>query len=88
MKIDKSSAAYRWGKLVVGIAMFWCFVYVVCPAITASSEEFTTMAQFIEESGIETGEFFYTDIEVCGEADLGARSTFEHMPRSMNVAAK
>ena len=88
MKIDKSSALYRWSKFFVGLAMFWCFTYVICPAITESSEDFKTMAKFIDDSGIETGEFFYTDIEVCGEADLGARSTFEHMPRSMNVGTK
>ena len=88
MKIDKTGVLYRWFKLVAGIAMFWCFTYVICPAITASSEDFATMATFIDDSGIETGEFFYTDIEVCGEADLGARSTFEHMPRSMNAAAE
>jgi hypothetical protein len=88
MTINKTSAFYRWTKFIVGLAIFWSFTYVICPAITATSEDFTTMAKFIDDSGIETGEFYYTDIEVCGEADLGARSTFEHMPRSMNVAVK
>jgi hypothetical protein len=88
MTIKKTSSTYRWAKLIVGVGILWGFVFIICPAITASSSAFSTMAKFIDASEVESGEFYYTDVEYCSQADLGSRSTFEHMPRSMTVVVK
>ena len=83
--MQQSSTLRRWLSLGVWIGLVWAFTFVLCPAIVRSSPEMTAMAEFIDMTGIETGEFFYTDVEVCGDAELGMRSTFEYMPRSVKT---
>ena len=79
--LEGKSALVRWAALLGGCAAIWAMTFVALPAVIDASPFFTRMAAFVEESGIETGEFFYTDVEVCGEANVATRSTFDHMPR-------
>ena len=84
--MQQKSLLHRWLSFGLWVGIVWAFTFVVCPAIVSSSSEMTAMHEFIEMTGIETGEFFYTDVEVCGDAELGARSTFEYTPRTMEIA--
>ena len=67
---------------LVGLAgsavVIWGLTFVVLPALTASFTSFQTLADFIDESGIDTGQFYYTDVEIVSHADIGARSTIEY----------
>ena len=68
------------GWLQLGVALFlvWTLTYVALPAITNSSTNFQKIAQFIDSSEIDTGQFYYTDVEIVTQAEMGARSTIEY----------
>lgn len=83
---QEKSALKRWGSFLIGIAGIWFLSAVALPAIVQQSEAFRTMAAFIDFSEIDTGQFYYTDVEVCSDAELGVRHTFEYMPR-MDIKA-
>lgn len=78
--MEDKTPLQRWMALLLGIALTWAAVFVAGPALIHSSDEMTRMAAFIEESGIETGEFFYTDVEACGAANLNTRNTIAYLP--------
>lgn len=78
--MQKKSALRRWGSLLVGLFMTWVVVFVACPALVNAVPDMKLMANFVDEADIETGEFYYTDIECVGHANIGARSTFDFMP--------
>ena len=65
------------GQLLAAISLIWLMTFVVLPAITNSSKSFSTLAAFIDSSGIDTGQFYYTDVEIVTQADMGARSSIE-----------
>lgn len=62
--------------LSTGVAV-WAMTFFVLPAVTNSCSSFKTLADFIDSSGIDTGQFYYTDVEIVTKADIGARSTIE-----------
>ncbi len=65
-------------KLFTAIAVVWGLTFWALPALTRSSESIQTLANFIDFSGIDTGRYYYTDVEVVTQADIGIRSTFEY----------
>jgi len=65
-------------KLCTAIAVVWAMTFWVLPALTRSSESIQTLADFIDFSEIDTGRYYYTDVEVVTQADIGIRSTFEY----------
>ena len=65
------------GQLFAAIILIWLMTFIVLPALTSSSKSFSTLASFIDSSGIDTGQFYYTDVEIVTKADLGARSSIE-----------
>ena len=76
----KRSLGARIGSLVATCAVIWAFVFVAGPWMITKSTSFQTLADFVVESGIETGEFYYTDVEIVGHADHNARSSMEYLP--------
>lgn len=38
------------------------------------------LTAFVEESGIDAGALFYTEVEEAAYAEIGVRSTIEYMP--------
>ena len=73
------------GQLFAAITLIWLMTFVVLPAITGSFKSFSTLAAFIDNSGIDTGQFYYTDVEIVTQADLGARSSIQfYQNRSAN----
>lgn len=65
------------GQLVAAITVIWLLTFIILPAVTSSFSSFRTLAAFIDSSGIDTGQFYYTDVEIVTHADLGARSSIE-----------
>lgn len=65
------------GQLVAAITLIWLMTFIVLPALTGSFKSFSTLAAFIDSSGIDTGQFYYTDVEIVTQADMGARSSIE-----------
>lgn len=79
--MQTKSWVYRWGAFLAGSFLIYLVCFVLGAKLVQAVPEMRRMAEFVDESGIETGEFFYTDVEIVGHADIGARSTFEHTPR-------
>ncbi len=79
--LEDKSALTRWLALLGTIFVLWAVLFVGGGALRDAVPEIKTLANFVDASGIETGNFYYTDVEIVGHADINARSTFEHTPR-------
>ncbi|MGL1931187.1 MAG: hypothetical protein OCC45_05450 [Desulfotalea sp.] len=68
------------GLIQLAGAIFGVYLlsFYILPTITASSPSIQKLADFIDYEEIDTGMFFYTDLEIVGHADIGARSTIEY----------
>lgn len=75
-------------QLIGSIGVIWLLTFVVMPALASSCASFRTLAEFIDESEIDTGQFYYTDVEIVTKADLGARSTIEYFAGRKRPAQK
>ena len=84
---NQKSRIKAWLQLVTACFAVWTLTFVILPAITSSSENFQTIANFIDSSGIDTGQFYYTDVEIVTQADIGARSTIEYFSGKKAAAA-
>ncbi len=78
--MEEKSLKVRLLHLAGCLAVLWFMMFVAAPALTSAVPEIRTMAKFVDFSGIETGEFYYTDVEIVGHADSNARNTIEYMP--------
>lgn len=78
--MENQSLGRRLAALALVAALVWGFMFVIGPRLVKSVGAFRTLAAFVNESGIETGEFYYTDVEIVGHADHSARSTMEYAP--------
>jgi len=78
--MQDKSLTQRLLALAAAIAVIWLFTFVAGPWLVRDVPEFKRLAAFVNESGIETGEFYYTDVEIVGHADHNARSTMEYEP--------
>lgn len=65
------------GQLLTALTLIWLMTFIVLPALTGSFRSSSTLAAFIDSSGIDTGQFYYTDVEIVTKADMGARSSIE-----------
>ncbi|WP_237559868.1 hypothetical protein [Desulfohalovibrio reitneri] len=79
--MENASPLKRWLSFLLSLAVTAAFIWGICPALREASAPIKQMADFVDETGIETGAFYYTDVEIVGHADLGARSTIEYPPR-------
>lgn len=66
--------------LASACAVIWVFAYVAGPMLVNASQDFRKLGDFIVREDIDTGKFYYTDLELVGHADHNARSTMEYMP--------
>lgn len=60
-------------KLFLCSFCVWFFCFVILPYHTKMSPSAQQLADFIDESGIETGQFYYTSVEIVSHAEAGAR---------------
>ncbi|WP_034640150.1 hypothetical protein [Desulfovibrio inopinatus] len=78
--MENKNVLTRWMALLGGIVLIWAVLFVGGGALRDAVPEIKTLANFVDASGIETGNFYYTDVEIVGHADINARSTFEYTP--------
>ena len=75
----------RWSKLLAWIVLLWLFAFFIAPWLQNHSSSIQTLSTYIEESGIDAGAIYYTEVEEVGEADLMIRDTFRfHLPLQSN----
>ncbi len=60
-------------KLILCSFCVWLLCFVILPYHTKISPSAQQLANFIDESGIETGQFYYTSVEIVAHAEAGAR---------------
>lgn len=65
-------------QLCASVVFVWALGFYILPAITHSNDNIQQLADFIDFAEIDTGKFYYTDLEIVAKADLGARSTIEY----------
>ena len=68
--------ALNWLKLLFWIAGILFFTYGLAPWMQDKSKSIRTLSTYIDESGIDAGAIYYTEVEEVGEADLMIRDTF------------
>ncbi|WP_272700594.1 hypothetical protein [Desulfovibrio sp. Fe33] len=78
--MENRSLPQRLAAFALSCAAVWVFTFLIGPEVVESSEAFQKLGDFIVEENIETGMFYYTDVEIVGHADHNARSTMEYMP--------
>jgi len=78
--MNEKSSLRRWLSFSLATALTWVVCFVAAPALVECSPAMTRMAKFIDNSGIETGEFYYTDVEACSTANLNTQNTVDYMP--------
>ncbi len=61
------------GYLFVTVGIVWGIMGYALPLLTNSFTSTRELPDFIDESGIETGQFFYTGVETVNSAESGAR---------------
>lgn len=73
--VMENTLLVRYGKLLVCLAVIWVVFVIILPSLTRSSLAISQLANYIDESGIETGQFYYTGVEVVAHAEVNARSS-------------
>ncbi len=66
----------RWGLLLLWVFLVWSFIYILCPWLQTNNSTIRQLSTYIEESGIDAGAIYYTEVEEVGDADLAIRDTF------------
>ena len=65
-----------WLALLAWVLILWTFAFVLAPWLQQKSKAVQTLATYIDESGIDAGAIYYTEVDEVGEADLMIRDTF------------
>lgn len=78
---EMADTVKRYGSFICALAGMWFFCFGFAPWLVESIPELKQMAAFVEDEGIETGEFYYTDVEIVSRADQNARNTMEYLPK-------
>ncbi len=71
-----SRQALNWPKLLSWVGGILLFTYGLAPWMQGKSSSIQTLSTYIDESGIDAGAIYYTEVEEVGEADLMIRDTF------------
>ncbi|UCG78040.1 MAG: hypothetical protein JSV21_10830 [Nitrospirota bacterium] len=66
----------RWAMMLFCLAIVWLFIFVAAPAMQ-SSPMVEPLAVYINESGIDAGALYYTEIEETSEAEVYLRSVLK-----------
>lgn len=78
--MENRSLPVRIASFLIAVTITWVVCFQLAPMLVENVPAMKKMADFVDESGIETGEFYYTDVEIVGHADLNARSSIEYLP--------
>ena len=74
-----SNVILRWLGLFFGFFLVWIFMFVIAPWIQ-ESPAVRPLADFIEETGIDAGALYYTEVEEASEAELHMRHALKYSP--------
>ena len=66
----------KWSSFILCLAAIWLFAFVFAPWLQRHSSTVSTLSTYIEETGIDAGAVYYTEVEEVGDADLMIRDTF------------
>jgi hypothetical protein len=69
----------KWTALICGFCLIWLFILVVAP-IFKKIPMVNTLSSYIEETGIDAGALYYTEVEEAAMAELGTRGTIDYPP--------
>lgn len=75
---QKKPLAKGLSQLFGALVGVWALSFYILPALTHSNSNIQQLADFIDFAEIDTGMFYYTDLDIVATADLGARSTIEY----------
>ena len=75
----RPSAPKRWGGLALYLFALWIFIFVISPEFRRI-RAVDTMAQYVEDSGIDASALYYTEVEETGEAENYLRSALNYRP--------
>lgn len=78
--MENASTPVRWLAFLGGLFLFWCLMFIVCPAINRTVPAMQQIARVIDEHNLRTGMFFYTDVEVTGDSSMETSSTIRFRP--------
>lgn len=83
----RKSLPKRIGQLMISLAVVWLLTFKILPFITSMSATTRQLAEFIDASGIETGQFYYTGVEIVTTAESGARGAvfFTNHKKELNI---
>ncbi|MEJ5347737.1 MAG: hypothetical protein WHS46_03500 [Desulfosoma sp.] len=81
--MENARAPRQWLAFLGGWILFWCFMFLVCPALNRTFVTMDQIAQVIDEHNLRTGMFFYTDVEVTGDAGVETRSSIRFGPHGV-----
>lgn len=63
------------GALCFWLGLVWFFIFVFAPWLQHRSEAIATLSDYIDESGIDAGALYYSEVEEVGRADITIRDT-------------
>ncbi len=78
--MQNSHPLTRWLAFLAGCAFFWSLMFVICPAINRTFPDMGKIARVVDEYNLRTGMFFYTDVEVSGDANVYTASVIRFGP--------
>ncbi len=85
--VENARPPRQWLAFFGGLILFWCFMFLVCPALNRTFVAMDQMAQVVDEHNLRTGMFFYTDVEVTGDAGVETRSTICYRPHGAKLSS-
>jgi hypothetical protein len=86
--MQAKSPIVRWGWFAAGVVLIWAFMFQLGPAMRDAVPEARAYGAHVADLGFNLGAVYYTDVELFAHANIGTRSTIEHMPRGPGPVAK
>jgi hypothetical protein len=72
-------AVRRWLLCISCFILLWAFMFVIAPWLQRVPM-INQLAKYIEESGIEAGAIYYTEVKEVSEAEANMRDTLMYPP--------
>ena len=69
-----AGASKRWLHLALGLFLLWAFIFVLGPMLQ-KIPDVGTLSKYINESGIDAGALYYTEVKEVGESEQAIRDT-------------
>lgn len=70
----------KWVYLFTCFFLIWVFIFIIAPYVE-KLPVVKPIAEFIENSGIDAGALYYTEVEEAGVAELNMYNTVNYAPQ-------